>query len=235
MMIYDLKFERKNHNQSYKIIIISVEKNVKNTPNRMKKIYTPIILLFAILTFGNAQSIELELVPELNCDQESYCVTIQAKAAQGSSFELGTSSFLLHYDSEVLAFQSYSAIQFTNFSTCNGTIPWAAQKFDATSRAGEFEVTMTLMDEGNACPKIVDSAPAPIGRICFEVIRQGGTPNVIFDANHTQFNSAIPNNGDFSIPISKMGALTEAGVLACDCPGAGAPCNDQNVYTINDQ
>ncbi len=202
----------------------------------MKKIYTPIlsIILLAFQTIpGFSQNIELGLSPELNCGETTYCATVLVRAKEVTGFELGTSSILLTYDKDVLAFKNYTSLQFHDGAICNGVNAWAPHQYDANSRAGEFEVTLNLWDNDNACPTLKEGE-YEVGIICFDILRQGSAPNIAFDPTHTQFNQAQPDDGSGSITITKYDALNDVGTLACDCPGEGTPCDDNNVYTVND-
>lgn len=150
---------------------------------------------------------------------------------------MGTSSLLLTYNAEALSFQSYEPLAYNGGQDClDGTMsPWSAHEFDAYSHPGKFSLTLLLNDAMPPCAEMDEAPAVTIGTVCFDVKQQGSAPEISFDAAHTSLNSRQPNNGTAALPVSSWPTLSEAGSLACDCPGAGAACDDQNVYTVNDQ
>jgi hypothetical protein len=197
----------------------------------MKKIFTYILSTLAFATFG--QSIELQLNPTKDCNNHSYCVDIQLKKGSlaASDVVIGTSSILLNYDADVLSFNHYVSKNFAENSPCQG---WLPQRYDAISRQGELDVTLSLNQTGNACPVIGNDA-VDVGQVCFDIIQQGASPNIHFELNHSQFNKNDVDDGTAVIAIATAASIDEKNLLACDCPGTGEPCDDGNIYTINDR
>ncbi|HHM20996.1 MAG TPA: T9SS type A sorting domain-containing protein, partial [Bacteroidetes bacterium] len=140
-------------------------------------------------------------------------------------------SILLTYDEEVLIFNNYFSKNFDGTANCNG---WLAHGYDAISRKGEIEITMVLEDNGNGCP-VVGTDPVAVGTICFDIVQQGASPNIRFDLAHSQFNTNALNDGSAPIPIAQADFIDEKNILICDCPGTGSPCDDGNIYTVNDR
>ncbi|HFA50406.1 MAG TPA: T9SS type A sorting domain-containing protein [Bacteroidetes bacterium] len=199
----------------------------------MKKIFTYILPLFMLAATVRGQNIELLLNAEKDCSDRSYCVDIQVKkgSPSGADFAIGTSSILLTYDAEVLVFKNYFSENFDGSGACTG---WSAQGYDAISRKGEIDLTLVLEQNGNACPAIGND-PLTVGRACFDIVQQGASPNLGFDASNTQFNANETDDGTGGIAVSATGFIDETNILNCDCPGTGAPCDDGNIYTVNDR
>lgn len=150
---------------------------------------------------------------------------------------MGTSSLLLTYNAEALVFHNYEPLAYNGGQDCvDGAMsPWSAHEFDAYSHPGQFSLTLLLNDDMPPCLEMDEAATVTLGTICFDVRQQGGDPIIAFAAAHTAFNRQTPNDGNAPLTVSNWPALSGAGTLACDCPGAGAVCDDQNVYTVNDQ
>ncbi len=197
----------------------------------MKKIYT--ILFSMLMMTAGGQGIDLQLSPVKNCTDRTYCLDLRIKKADTApaGVSIGTSSLLLTYDPAALTFRSYEPFSFTEAGTCPG---WLPQRYDAISRQGVIDITLVLGQNGNACPVIGDIAEN-IGQLCFDIRQQGASPNIRFDLNHSQFNTNDANNGSASVPIVAAAVLDEKNLLVCDCPGASEPCDDGNIYTVNDR
>ncbi len=199
----------------------------------MKNPFTSILFILLVSATAISQTIELQLAAEKNCTDRSYCIDIQLKSGgmAGISLAIGTSSMLLTYDADVVVFKNYLSKNFDDASPCNG---WLPHRYDAISRRGEIEITLVLEEDGNACPFIGDDLVA-IGTICFDIVKQGASPNIRFDLNHTQFNTNDSNDGTAAVVVSEATIIDEINILNCDCIGSGKPCDDGNVYTVNDR
>ncbi len=197
----------------------------------MKQLYTFILILFSFAnSFAQA---ELTLADNLNCGNETYCADLQINATSGNSFDVGTSSFLATYDQTVLQYSSYTPSQFdATTSGCAGI--WAAQKTDLDEANGQFGLTVRLLNNAGGCTT-VGNTPMVIGTICFDVTIQGSIPNITFDNVNSRINSNSSDDGSAPISIATIDTLNVPNSLACDCSGAGDPCDDLNVFTINDQ
>jgi Ethanolamine utilization protein EutJ (predicted chaperonin) len=197
----------------------------------MNKILSIILVLISIGFYqtANAQA-ELGLSSNLQCGTHTYCIDIELKANNGS-FQLGTSSLLLRYNKDALTFSNYTAAEFSNFSTCVGA--WSPQQFDLDADKGEFSLTMKLLDPNSSCA--VSTSTKIIGTLCFTIRQQGASPDISFDSDFTHLNTNIPDNGINALTINNLDSIVATGVLACDCPGVGLACNDNNGFTTNDQ
>ena len=197
----------------------------------MKKIFTYILSIFALA--ASSQSVELQLQPEKRCNDRSYCVDIQLKKSNLSAADaaIGTSSIFLTYDSKVLVFKNYTAKNFSENNQCDG---WLPQRYDAISREGAIDLTLVLAENGNNCPVIGNDAVA-VGQVCFDIIQQGASPNIRFDLNHSQFNENGSDDGTATIGVAAAQSIDEKNLLVCDCSGTGEPCDDGNIYTVNDR
>ncbi|MEO1261422.1 MAG: T9SS type A sorting domain-containing protein [Bacteroidota bacterium] len=197
----------------------------------MKKIFTYILSVFTLVATG--QSVELELKPEKSCNDRSYCVDLQLKKSSLSAADatIGTSSILMTYDARVLSFKNYTSENFNENSPCSG---WLPHRYDAISREGEVDITLVLADNGNSCP-VVGTDAVNVGRVCFDIIQQGASPNIQFDLDHSQFNQNDSDDGVETVAIAHAASIDEKNLLVCDCSGTGEPCDDGNIYTVNDR
>lgn len=182
------------------------------------------------MAFG--QNIDLHLEGEKNCFDDTYCVTVAVQSTSGD-LQLGTSSFLLTYDAAVMKYRSHTPLNFTEGSACGGD--WLAQKVDGLSRSGEFELTMALAENGTSCPSVSENTPVEVALVCFDILKQGGVPAVRFETENTQFNTHLPDDGTTWVPVGNAAEIFAENQLTCDCPGEGAPCDDGNIYTVNDK
>lgn len=174
---------------------------------------------------------ELNLTSNLQCGTYTYCVDVTVKATNGN-FQLGTSSVLLNYNTAALTFQSYTPMEFDTLGSCSNT--WSPQQIDVDTETGEFSLTMKLLNPSSNCTTI-DTATKVIGTLCFSIEQQGASPDILFDVSQTKLNRNIPDNGTNAITINNFGGIITAGELACDCSGIGTACNDNNVFTTNDE
>jgi len=160
--------------------------------------------------------IDLRFRPELDCQANTYCVTLQAKAQQ-EDFTIGTSSIMVNYDSDALEFASYISHQFDEEETCIGgtTSPWDVQKFDGTSVPGKFCLTMTLLTDDVSCPEITTEEWEDIGLVCFDIMNNDTTPALKFDGVNTHFNSSTPNDGSRPIGLGTLHGIDADEALAC--------------------
>lgn len=206
----------------------------------MRKLYTT--LAMTCLSLGwmfnlQAQSLEFQLDGQLGCQTKTYCVTLQVRVDTGANnVKIGTSSIWLDYNAEALAFQGYAPTQFFDGVVCNANLTnWAPQQYDAVSMPGAFHLSMHQLSASRSCPKITKNAWQDIGVICFDIVKQGANPDISVDLAQTFFNRSRPNDGSNPVAVSLSDSICQAGVLACDCPGPSLPCNDYNVYTVNDR
>ena len=161
--------------------------------------------------------IDLRMKPELDCQANIYCLTLQAKAQQ-ADFTIGTSSIMLNYDPNALEFANYTSTQFDESETCIGGImsPWDEQKGDGTSVPGKFCLTMTLLTDSISCPEITTEKWEDIGVICFDIMNNDTTPDLKFDAVNTHFNSSSPNDGTRPIKLGTLHGIDTDEALACE-------------------
>lgn len=197
----------------------------------MKQLYTSIFILFS---FANlfAQA-ELGFSDNLNCGNDTYCVDLEVNATTGNTFDIGTSSFLATYDQEVLTYSNYTPVEF-DASTASCSNIWAAQQTDLDEQKGQFGLTIRLENNAGGCTA-VSNTPMVVGTLCFDINRQGSIPNITFDNVNSLINDKTTDDGSSPITIASIDTLNVANSLACNCTGAGDPCDDQNVFTINDQ
>ena len=199
----------------------------------MKNTFTYILSFLFLAAAASSQSVELQLSPVKDCNDRSYCVDVQLQKSSLSAQDvtIGTSSILLSYDEAVLSFKNYVSKNFDENGACNG---WSPQRYDAISRQGEFDLTLVLGQNSNACP-VIGNAAITVGTVCFDIRQQGASPNIHFNLNHSQFNANDVDDGTEVVGISEAAFIDEKNLLVCDCSGAGNACDDGNIYTVNDR
>jgi hypothetical protein len=201
----------------------------------MKHSYLIISAILSLSSFWSTntsgQAI-LELADNLQCGDYTYCANINMKAITGSTFSLGTSSFLLNYNTDAISFKSYTAIDLDS-TTCNGE--WMPHQYDLDESTGEFQLTLKLNNTTSTCAQMNATSAKTLGTVCFDIQQQGGNPSIHFDTLNTHLNRNTPDNGANAVTVASYENLDTVGVLACDCPNIGAPCDDNNVFTTNDE
>lgn len=199
-------------------------------------LYKKLILItgfFSLICSNAFGQAELGFLDNLQCNDYTYCIDLEINASLGNSFDMGTSSFLLAYDSSALLYKSYTPVEFdATMATCPNV--WASQKIDYDSIGGYFGLTIKLLDDTGTC-LTVNNSPKVIGMLCFDILKQGAIPNVTFDNLNTRINRHIPDDGSTPVSLVYIDTLNTPNSLACDCAGLGDPCDDLNVLTINDQ
>jgi len=160
----------------------------------------------------------------LDCNTNSYCVTIQSKA-QGGGFTIGTSSILLTYAQDAMQFSSYSSLQFDEQETCIGgtSSPWDAQVHNGTT-SGIFNLTLNL-NGTVSCPEITNATWENVGTVCFDIVDPTIAPDLSFDIDDTQFNSSTSNGGTNVIELGVLNNISNPEALSCQqaTDGTGSP------------
>ncbi len=179
-------------------------------------------------------ALQIRLIDSANCTLNTFCATVQIKAIT-DTFRIGTSSILIDYDPNVLAFSNYQSSNFDGSAMCLADVAsaWDEHVFDGTSVPGLFNLTLSLSAEEFSCPNINSDDWTDIGIICFDLLDTLGNPNMNFDQANTNFNRNIPNDGTQAIPVIDFQGIDQA-VNCLDCPPAGTTCDDGNQLTIND-
>ena len=192
-------------------------------------------LAFGISHFAAfGQSVDLRGVSSVDCGASSYCLTIQVRAADTSSLQLGTSSILYRYDTAAIAFSSFTSLAFDGADLCDGGSPaWDPPTYDA-SVPGVFSMTVILRDSAVAmsCPVVDDVSWVDVGEICFDILSSDLHPAEIIDVGFTHFNANVPDDGSFSY---LTGAITlEPATCGADADSDGIPDPADNcVNTAN--
>jgi len=160
--------------------------------------------------------IDLRFRPRLDCDSNTYCVILQGKGQQ-EDFFIGTSSIMVNYNSDALEFSGYTSTQFDQNTDCTGgnLTLWDDHKFDGSSVAGKFCLTMTLNGEGVSCPEITTTEWEDFGVLCFDIMDNQSAPKLTFEAKNTHFNSATNNDGSTPISLGQLGEVMMEDALVC--------------------
>ena len=200
-------------------------------------ILTIIFLLFAGSVFIlQSQTLNIGLKTDKDCNAESFYTTIQLYCDSGNYFQIGTSSIELIFNSDAISFSDYQALHFDSTDQCGGigNLAWLDHRVDTVSFSNQFHLVLSLNDTNLSCPVISYLDTISIGTISFNILQQGANPSIYFDTSMTWFNSNIPNNGAGLLTLGSYTPVDSLGILLCDCPGEGMPCDDNNVLTVND-
>ena len=197
---------------------------------------TSIFLLLLTQTMS-AQGLLMAMEADKNCITSTYCVDLLLQSEPGLSHEIGTSAILMNYNPAAMRFNSYTPTQFDPNADCGAVTgsAWEVHQYDAWSHPGDFNLVLYLANDASTCPSIITDQPIQIGTVCFDILQQGGNPGLSIDKDHVSFNSRSNNDGTSQIPLTDFKVINAPQLLACDCPGTGTPCDDQNVYTVDDR
>jgi len=209
----------------------------------MKKLSIVLLVIYASI-FGSiniwaansylAEEFELQFSTVSDCDANTYCATLQIRAAS-DAFQIGTSSVFVTYNSSALSFSSYQSIRFDGSENCifDAAPAWEPHAFDGTSIPGSFNLTLEIPSGQFSCPTI-ESDWIDIGQLCFNVTDATQTGNLQFDIDNTNFNRHEPNDGTNAIGKGALNTIDES--LSCTpaCEPAGTACDDGNAATEND-
>jgi len=145
-----------------------------------------VLLFVATTAFG--QQAELSFDTNVDCNENTYCATINLKALETNEFKIGTSSIFMMYNQAALSFKSYESLNFDKGNLCIGNeySAYDAHQYDAAT-PGIINTTMTLTVEDFACP-VVDQAGINVAKVCFDVLEYGANSQLTFKARHTNFN-----------------------------------------------
>ncbi len=199
------------------------------------RLFYAICLIFFSLNI-QAQQADLLLDGQMDCNVNSLCVSVQI-AASSSTFEIGTSSIFMDYNPNAISFQSYTSSSFDGSDNCiaNVASAWDPHAYDGTSVIGNFNLTMTLLNNTFSCPT-VSTTPTEIGVLCFTVLDNTADPAINIVGSNTQFNSALTNDGTNPIPDGSFGAISGTAAFNCDpCAGLGGDSDNDGVCDANDQ
>ena len=162
----------------------------------------------AVLT--NQEVIDLRLNSDLNCDDNLFCVKIEAKA-QTSGFKLSDATLGFTYNSNALVFTSYTSEQFNENTVCGDVAnTWAAH--NTTTTSGAFDIALELLGTEN-CPEIVNSSWQVIGTLCFDIADATMSPNLKFDDSKTAFTSY--SNDGAAIDLGIINNIDNPEALSC--------------------
>lgn len=174
-----------------------------------------IFLISLVCTICNGQQINLELQEDLNCGSNTLCMDIIVSSADGTPFEIGTSSIFITYNKSALLFNSYESIHFNGSDLCiaDAASAWDDHQYDATSVPGELNLTMTLLNNDFSCPSILENTI--VSQICFQILDNKADPNIQFHLPNTNFNSAVVNDGTAAISKATMTEISGVSSLQC--------------------
>ena len=191
-----------------------------------------LIWLCSIIFFAKnatAQTVNLQMIGNLDCENNRYCSTIQIQAADENSFKIGTSSIFFNYNENALAFNNYNSLRFNGSDLCAAGMMsiWAEHAIDGTSLPNEFMVTLMLLADGNGCPTIDNTQWIDIGEVCFDMVDNAQNPQIVFSELNTNFNSDSPNDGSQAIAKGTFLGIDSADILAQTSENCGESCTTQ--------
>jgi len=159
--------------------------------------------------------------PIANCIDNTFCSTLQLKAAEGEAdFAIGSFTLFFSFDSTVINHPvTYTAINFDNFNACNdfGGASYYGPAY--TANQGYFNLTVNMYIPNQGCPLITTTDWIDVGEVCFSIITYGGGCNLNF-LNHLtliNLNANLPEHiqGDlFSLdmPVLCLGDTDSDGL-----------------------
>lgn len=149
--------------------------------------------------------IDLRFRPELDCETNSLCATLQIKA-QEEDFYLGTSLISFAYNTDALEFSSYTSTQFDEEADCIEAVdnPWSAHTYEVDAENGLFDLGLTLNKAGESCPIIQLQEWEDIGIICFDITDNTASPGLEFDKETTFFLNGAINDPSIEIANGQL-------------------------------
>ena len=151
------------------------------------------------------QSIELQGISSIDCNGQTYCLSLEVRSGDPGTVFLGSSSIFFQYDPLAISYQSFTSATFDTSTNCSGNFPWDIHTYDP-NKPGKFSMTMILKngEELNSCPELTPDTWVKVGDVCFTILDDTRWVDIHFDPNLTSFNENTMNNGNSAFTISKM-------------------------------
>ncbi len=169
----------------------------------MNLLYRILVASILFLPFGmTAQNLELQGTGGIDCSDDLFHFTIQARTADPITAELGSFSIFLQFDDEEMVFQSFNSLNFDENATCSGgATAWNMPKY--YEHNGQFNMNFALLEgqEANSCPSINNNW-IDIAELIFDVNDFPSNNSIAFVLDHSHFNSNALNNGSQAFSIS---------------------------------
>lgn len=171
------------------------------------------------------EKVNVQIKPNIDCDQDLYCIDLNVSLDEGEADLLGGSSIWVSYDPTAILFQghsndgsyddvfqgSYIPKNFYDQSTCGIFKPYSAHSFDGDI-PGNFLLTLHLYGEVpiEDCSSLISEEPSTVATICFVLLDPDKSPNlqilgtengVVTDSSATNFNTKTYDkylNGTFT-------------------------------------
>lgn len=182
---------------------------------------------------SQAQTANLRLSGGAICvgSPTQYTATIQIRAADATTFAIGTSSVYLTYNPSALTAVSYSSVNFSPANLCIGGLatPWDAHQVYLLA-PGVVNLTMTLNVNTASCPPITNAQWVDVGTVTFHISNPALDPNIQFSIPNTNFNSVPANDG--VVPINKGTFTGIAGAGLLNCFGGVVVCPPPKCLTV---
>ncbi len=155
--------------------------------------YISLLVALLICTASSyAQQAKLFFDTNVDCLTDKYCATIKLKAVNNTEFSVGTSSILINYNKEALAFSSYESHNFdeNTVMALEGTTAtlYDAHAVDFQSVPGYINTTMTLTIPGFGQPMIGSNNAVDVATVCFDILEKGANSELRFHSKHTSFD-----------------------------------------------
>ena len=189
-------------------LIVRDNEGAEDTAGVLIKVVDPVIDPIA----------DLQMVGELDCERQTYTVTLQIQAGSATSFNLGDSRIKMMYNTMALDLVGYTSLNFNENTICgeDARNPWAAHQVNSLEVMGEVEVNLFLVEPLTSCPSIDSSQWISIGTLEFQIQDTSMTAGLAFDSLFSQFNVSSPNDG--SVQVTK-GTFSVVGDEDLNCAG----------------
>ncbi|MEZ4883841.1 MAG: T9SS type A sorting domain-containing protein [Chitinophagales bacterium] len=185
----------------------------------------------------NQSTYDLQFAEQVvDCENTTpiFCVSIQIKSAiEGENFRIGSHTVFFSYNPLTLQSPTYTSSNFDNTNLCL-TGDFAAYNtpafgFDDNTSEANFTTIAQQTLTTQLCPLVTNSWQE-MGLVCFEVINDITSSNLLFDSNLTTINYIDPNaTNNIGDPQDKaahtQGTLSGLNVLPT------CPCNQTIVQT----
>ena len=139
----------------------------------------------------------LQMMGELDCERQTYSVTLQIQAETATSFNLGDSRLKVVYNSMATNLIGYTSANFNENTVCgeDSRNPWSAHQVNSQEALGEIEIGLLLAEPLSSCPPVTDDQWISIGTLEFQIQDTSMLAYFMFDSLFTQFNLSSPNDG----------------------------------------
>jgi|GEM_PF-2528189 len=129
-------------------------------------------------------------------------IYVRASDFSSNNFEIGSSTFFLNYDPEVVSFVGYTPSEF-NASTSNqaANANWIDQAISTDDECGIIHLVLQKEDGGANNYLLDKNNFILVGRALMEFVDGEADPDIRINQRFTMFNSGQPNDGTAMVDI----------------------------------